>query len=324
LRATRVLAVYQPHGYTPTRFLWRDFVEAFGSALRPEDRLWMLEVFYAGGTAQRDFSAADIVRDIAARGVAAEFAPSREWLCARIARRRGGRRRARHGRARSRRSPSLRARSSRRSMPASFASLRRAPGTKAARASALIGGPGAPRWRRASAALLLVVAAKPRRTRRRARRKAAARSPHAPTASSIPTPPQRQFLGVWKLSTDALGVRQDPGRPAHRAHGLDPSRRAAHPPGALPAERQRRDTTTYVYATDGTPTTSVVDGRDIHSVVGWEGRVLHLHSTAKLLMLDMSLDERWQLSADARELTMRRHVKWVLGEGDQTLVFERQ
>jgi len=81
----RVLAVYQPHGYGPTRFLRRDFVETFATALRPADRLWMLEVFYAGGSATRDFSAADIVGEIAARGAAVEFAPSREWLVERIA-----------------------------------------------------------------------------------------------------------------------------------------------------------------------------------------------------------------------------------------------
>jgi UDP-N-acetylmuramate--alanine ligase len=84
-RGGRVLAVYQPHGYGPTRFLWRDFVETFATVLRPADCLWMLEVFYAGGTASRDFSAADIVAEIAARGVAAEFACSREWLIERIA-----------------------------------------------------------------------------------------------------------------------------------------------------------------------------------------------------------------------------------------------
>jgi UDP-N-acetylmuramate--alanine ligase len=42
-------------------------------------------VFYAGGTASRDFSAADIVEEIAKNGVKAEFAPSRAWLAARIA-----------------------------------------------------------------------------------------------------------------------------------------------------------------------------------------------------------------------------------------------
>ena len=87
LNASRVLAVYQPHGYGPTRFLRRDFVDTFTRELRPGDRLWMLEVFYAGGTASRDFSAADIVEEIAENGVKAEFAPSRAWLAARIAER---------------------------------------------------------------------------------------------------------------------------------------------------------------------------------------------------------------------------------------------
>jgi UDP-N-acetylmuramate--alanine ligase len=81
----RVLAVYQPHGYGPTRFLRADFVETFAAALRPDDRLWLLEVFYAGGTTTRDFSAADIAAEIAARGTNAEFAPSREWLVERVA-----------------------------------------------------------------------------------------------------------------------------------------------------------------------------------------------------------------------------------------------
>jgi UDP-N-acetylmuramate--alanine ligase len=79
-----VLAIYQPHGFGPTRFLRKDFVDTFSSELRPEDRLWMLEIFYAGGTATRDFSAADIVDEVAARGAKAEFAPSRAWLVARI------------------------------------------------------------------------------------------------------------------------------------------------------------------------------------------------------------------------------------------------
>ena len=84
LRAQRVLAIYQPHGYGPTRFLRRDFVTTFSRELGPDDRLWMLEVFYAGGTATRDFSAADIVAEIGALGTQAEFAASRERLVARV------------------------------------------------------------------------------------------------------------------------------------------------------------------------------------------------------------------------------------------------
>ncbi len=81
----RVLAVYQPHGYGPTRFLRNDFVAAFSQALRPDDHLWMLEIYYACGTATRDLSSAEIVAEIVARGTQAEFAPSREWLIERVA-----------------------------------------------------------------------------------------------------------------------------------------------------------------------------------------------------------------------------------------------
>jgi UDP-N-acetylmuramate--alanine ligase len=80
-----VLAVFQPHGYGPTRFLRPDLVETFAGSLGRDDRLWMLEVFYAGGTTTKDFSAADIVGEIAARGARATFAPSRPALVAAIA-----------------------------------------------------------------------------------------------------------------------------------------------------------------------------------------------------------------------------------------------
>lgn len=83
-RARRILAIYQPHGYGPTRFLRDDFIRTFAGVLGPEDRLWMLEIFYAGGTAVRDFSAADIVEEIKDRRVLAEFAPSRDELVERI------------------------------------------------------------------------------------------------------------------------------------------------------------------------------------------------------------------------------------------------
>jgi len=81
----RVLAIYQPHGYGPTRFLRPDLVDSFSRALSPDDLLWMLEVFYAGGTATRDFSAADLIEEIAARGRRASFASRREHLVSQVA-----------------------------------------------------------------------------------------------------------------------------------------------------------------------------------------------------------------------------------------------
>jgi UDP-N-acetylmuramate--L-alanine ligase len=81
----RVLAVFQPHGFGPLKFLRAEFVEAFTAELAARDRLWFLDVFYAGGTASRDITSAEVVAEIAARGVAAEPVPSRERLVGRLA-----------------------------------------------------------------------------------------------------------------------------------------------------------------------------------------------------------------------------------------------
>ena len=84
-RGGRVLAVFQPHGFGPLKFLRADFVDAFAEALDPSDRLWFLDVFYAGGTAAKDITSAEVVADLVSRGVASEWAPSRPWLEERLA-----------------------------------------------------------------------------------------------------------------------------------------------------------------------------------------------------------------------------------------------
>ena len=76
----RVLAVFQPHGFGPTRFLRDDLVVAFAEHLRPDDVLWLPEIFYAGGSVERDISSADLAADIAARGRHARFLADRGEL----------------------------------------------------------------------------------------------------------------------------------------------------------------------------------------------------------------------------------------------------
>ncbi len=81
----RVLAVFQPHGYGPTRFLRRDLTAAFAASLRPRDVLWLPEIFYAGGTVSRDISSADLVADVVATSRDARFIAARSDLPAAIA-----------------------------------------------------------------------------------------------------------------------------------------------------------------------------------------------------------------------------------------------
>jgi UDP-N-acetylmuramate--alanine ligase len=75
--ADKVVAWFQPHGYGPTRFLRKDFVKEISEALRPQDEIWMSEIFYAGGTAVKDISAGDLINDIKATGKNAFFVEDR-------------------------------------------------------------------------------------------------------------------------------------------------------------------------------------------------------------------------------------------------------
>lgn len=75
--APKVVAWFQPHGYGPTRFLRNDFVQEIAAVLRPEDEIWMSEIFYAGGTAVKDISANDLVSDLKALGKPAFFIENR-------------------------------------------------------------------------------------------------------------------------------------------------------------------------------------------------------------------------------------------------------
>jgi UDP-N-acetylmuramate--alanine ligase len=75
--APKVIAWFQPHGYGPTRFLKDDFIEEIAKALRPDDEVWMSEIFYAGGTATKDISANDLIEGIKAKRKKAFFVADR-------------------------------------------------------------------------------------------------------------------------------------------------------------------------------------------------------------------------------------------------------
>lgn len=80
----KVVAWFQPHGYGPTRFLKNDFIEEIASALRPQDEIWMSEIFYAGGSAVKDISAEDLVSGIKALGKNAFFVAERDQFLEKV------------------------------------------------------------------------------------------------------------------------------------------------------------------------------------------------------------------------------------------------
>jgi len=57
----KIIAIYQPHGFGPTRFLKNEYAAAFREVLRPADTLCLLPIYYAGGTAVKDIESKDII-----------------------------------------------------------------------------------------------------------------------------------------------------------------------------------------------------------------------------------------------------------------------
>ena len=81
----RVVAVFQPHGFGPARFLRPELKTLLPAILRLEDRFCYAEVFYAGGTVARDISSRVLTEDLPAllrAGYAADHDAARRWAVA--------------------------------------------------------------------------------------------------------------------------------------------------------------------------------------------------------------------------------------------------
>jgi len=61
--ARRIIAIYQPHGFGPTRFLKDEYIATFRQTLHDRDTLYLLPIYYAGGTANKNISSGDIVKN---------------------------------------------------------------------------------------------------------------------------------------------------------------------------------------------------------------------------------------------------------------------
>jgi UDP-N-acetylmuramate-alanine ligase len=78
----RIIAVYQPHGFGPTRFLKEEYVAAFRRVFEPQDALYLLPIYYAGGTAQKDISSEDIISGLGPVAFTAKALRDRDELLA--------------------------------------------------------------------------------------------------------------------------------------------------------------------------------------------------------------------------------------------------
>ncbi len=81
--SARVVAVFQPHGFGPARFLRGELRAMIPALLRPQDRFCYAEIFYAGGTVAKDISSRMLADDLPAAlncGYAQDHEAARQWV----------------------------------------------------------------------------------------------------------------------------------------------------------------------------------------------------------------------------------------------------
>jgi UDP-N-acetylmuramate--alanine ligase len=76
----RLLIMFQPHGYGPLSKMGEELAESFGQGLAPEDRLYLPDPVYHGGTVERSRGSDWLAGQVTARGKQAEHIPERPMI----------------------------------------------------------------------------------------------------------------------------------------------------------------------------------------------------------------------------------------------------
>lgn len=73
----RLILMYQPHGYAPTRQHKDDLIRIFGQYLNKEDVFYMPDILYFGGTVEKNISSEDIIKPLQEKGLNANYIPDK-------------------------------------------------------------------------------------------------------------------------------------------------------------------------------------------------------------------------------------------------------
>ncbi|MFC1461078.1 UDP-N-acetylmuramate--L-alanine ligase [Verrucomicrobiota bacterium] len=80
----RVIAVWRPHGYRPLALMTDELVAVFGELARASDHVYLMPVYFAGGTADRSVTSEMFVERLHKNGVPSEFVPDYDELVSRL------------------------------------------------------------------------------------------------------------------------------------------------------------------------------------------------------------------------------------------------
>lgn len=81
---SRVTAFWRPHGFRPLSLMFNDVVAMFAEVCRPQDRLFLMPVYYAGGTVSKQTDSDALAAALRGRDVPARWVPDYEALMSEI------------------------------------------------------------------------------------------------------------------------------------------------------------------------------------------------------------------------------------------------
>lgn len=74
----RLLVMFQPHGFAPMRLMGKEIMDSYVQTMTSQDQLFLPEIYYAGGSVNRNISSKDLVDYARSKGVNAHFYQKRE------------------------------------------------------------------------------------------------------------------------------------------------------------------------------------------------------------------------------------------------------
>jgi UDP-N-acetylmuramate--alanine ligase len=80
----RIIAVYQPHGFGPTRFLKDEYIATFRTVFLQNDSFYLLPIYYAGGTAEKNIFSEDLIHGLGPVSFKAQTVRDRDELLTKL------------------------------------------------------------------------------------------------------------------------------------------------------------------------------------------------------------------------------------------------
>ena len=130
------------------------------------------------------------------------------------------------------------------------------------------------------------------------------------------------FTGEWKMnaSKSDFGQMPPPSNIVQKITHEDPSLKVA----STWTGDQGEMTSNFTYTTDGKECTNSSPMGEMKSTLKWDGDVLVSESKADFQGNAATITSRWTLSEDGKTLTKKTHFSSSMGEGDMTVVYDKQ